>query len=150
MVDFAFARVVLGALVGWLSRRQQEAMAYLLEENRILRRQLRGRRLRLTDDERRRLAVRGHRLGRRALREVATIVTPGYDSALASATLAVEAGFRYAVEVNPAALYGPGQTPDCPRPSRLRGRPIHLGRKSLANGGGLSREKWRLLPVRGW
>ena len=51
-------------------------MAYLIEENRILRGQLRGRRLRLTDDERRRLAVRGHRLGRRALRHVATIVTP--------------------------------------------------------------------------
>ena len=76
MIDVAFARVVLGALASWLSRRQQEAMAYLLEENRILRRQLRGRRLRLTDDERRRLTVRGHRLGRRALREVVTIVTP--------------------------------------------------------------------------
>ena len=50
-------------------------MAYLVEENRILRGQLVGR-LRLTDDERRRLAVRGHRLGRRALGDVATIVTP--------------------------------------------------------------------------
>jgi transposase len=35
-----------------------------------------GRRLRLTDDERRRLAVHGHRLGRRALGDFATIVTP--------------------------------------------------------------------------
>src|SRR5262249_39485673 len=34
------------------------------------------RRLRLTDDDRRRLAVRAHRLGRQALRDVATIVTP--------------------------------------------------------------------------
>ena len=51
-------------------------MAYLIEENRILRQQLHGRRLRLTDDERRRLGVRGHRLGRRALGDVATIVTP--------------------------------------------------------------------------
>ena len=33
-------------------------MAYLIDENRILRGQLRGRRLRLADDERRRLAVR--------------------------------------------------------------------------------------------
>jgi hypothetical protein len=32
--------------------------------------------IRLTDEERRRLAVQGHRLGRRRLREVATIVTP--------------------------------------------------------------------------
>ena len=76
MFDVAFARVVLGALAGWMSHRQQEAIADLTEENRILRRQLRGRRLRLTDDERRRLAVRGHRLGRRALSDLATIVTP--------------------------------------------------------------------------
>jgi hypothetical protein len=41
-----------------------------------LRRQLGGRRLRLTDDDRRRLAVRAFRVGRRALREIATIVTP--------------------------------------------------------------------------
>jgi putative transposase len=37
---------------------------------------LRGRRLRLTDDQRRRLAVLGERLGRRVLTRVATIVTP--------------------------------------------------------------------------
>src|SRR5712691_8279315 len=51
-------------------------MAYLMEENRILRGQLSGRRLQLTDDDRRRLAVRGQRLGRRLLSQVATIVTP--------------------------------------------------------------------------
>ena len=46
----------------------------LLAENRILRGQLTGRG-RLTDDERRRLAAQGRRLGRRHLRQVATIVT---------------------------------------------------------------------------
>jgi HTH-like domain len=51
-------------------------VAYLVEENRILRKQLQGRRLRLSDEERCRLALRGHRLGRRVLRQVATIVTP--------------------------------------------------------------------------
>ena len=51
-------------------------LAYLIEENRVLRRQLGGRRLRLTDDDRRKLAARAYRLGRQALREVATIVTP--------------------------------------------------------------------------
>jgi putative transposase len=50
-------------------------MAYLIEENRILRGHMRGR-IRLTDEDRRRLAVHGHRLGRRRLRDVATIVTP--------------------------------------------------------------------------
>jgi hypothetical protein len=48
--------------------------AYLIEENRILRRQLGGRRLRLTDDHRRRLAAHAYELGRHALRQVATIV----------------------------------------------------------------------------
>ena len=67
-------RLLLAALAG-LDRRQQGAVAYLIEENRILRGHVRGR-IRLTDDERRRLAVYGHRLGRRRLHDVATIVTP--------------------------------------------------------------------------
>jgi putative transposase len=69
-------QMLLMGLTGWLARREREALAYLIEENRLLRRQLGGRRLRLTDDDRRRLAVRASRLGRQALREVATIVTP--------------------------------------------------------------------------
>ena len=68
--------MLLLVLTGWLERREREALAYLIEENRLLRRQLGGRRLRLTEDDRRRLAVRAYRLGRRTLREIATIVTP--------------------------------------------------------------------------
>jgi hypothetical protein len=68
--------MLLIALTGWLERRDREAIAYLMEENRLLRRQLGGRRLRLTDDDRRRLAARAFRLGRQALRQMATIVTP--------------------------------------------------------------------------
>jgi putative transposase len=66
----------LAALAGWLNRHQHDVIAYLVEENRVLRAQLRGRRLRLSDDQRRRLGERGHRLVREALRQVATIVTP--------------------------------------------------------------------------
>ena len=68
--------MLLLVLTSWLERREREAIAYLIEEHRLLRRQLGGRRLRFTDDERRRLAVRAHRLGRQALRDIATIVTP--------------------------------------------------------------------------
>jgi putative transposase len=68
--------MLLLVVTDWLERREWEAIAYLIEENRLLRRQLGGRRLRFTDDHRRRLAVRAHRLGRQALRELATIVTP--------------------------------------------------------------------------
>ena len=63
-------------LIGWLDREERDALAFLIEENRILRAQLGGRRLRLTADDRRRLAVRAFRVGRRVLRQVATIVTP--------------------------------------------------------------------------
>ena len=66
----------LGVLIGWLDRHERDALAYLMEENRILRAQLGGRRLRLSDDDRRRLAVRAFRLGRRARRQVGTVVTP--------------------------------------------------------------------------
>jgi hypothetical protein len=56
VVDVLFLRVLLAALVSWLDRQQHEALAYLIEENHVLRRQLRGRRLRLSDDDCRRLA----------------------------------------------------------------------------------------------
>jgi hypothetical protein len=46
------------ALAGWLNQQQQDIVAYLSEENRVLREQLKGKRLRFTDDQRRRLAPR--------------------------------------------------------------------------------------------
>ena len=49
-------------LTCWLERREREALAYLIEDNRVLRRQLGGWRLRVTDDDRRRLAVRAQQL----------------------------------------------------------------------------------------
>ena len=64
------------ALAGWLNRHQQDVIDYLLTENRILKAQLNGHRLQLTDDQRRRLAVRAKKLGRTCLREIATLVTP--------------------------------------------------------------------------
>ncbi len=64
------------AIAGWIQREQQAAIVYLLEENRVLKARLRGRKLRLTDDERRRLAVKGKALGRKLLAEAAGIVTP--------------------------------------------------------------------------
>src|SRR4030095_13653935 len=68
--------MLLLPLTSWLDRREREMLAYLIEENRVLRRQVGGRRLRLTDDDRRRPAGGAYRLGRLALREIATIVTP--------------------------------------------------------------------------
>jgi transposase InsO family protein len=61
---------------GWVNRHQQAVIEYLLEENRVLRAVNGPRRLRLTDDQRRRIAVKGRVLGRRHLAAVAGIVTP--------------------------------------------------------------------------
>ena len=69
-------RLLLICLAGWLNQQQQDAIEYLQEENRVLREQLSGKRLRFSDDQRRRLAVRAKRLGWRMLHELTTIVTP--------------------------------------------------------------------------
>ena len=61
---------------GWMNRHQADLIEYLREENRVLREHLGPRPLRLTDAQRRRLAVRGQKLGRRILTQVAGIVTP--------------------------------------------------------------------------
>ncbi len=68
--------MMLVALAGWVNEQQLSVITYLKEENRVLREQLGGRRLRFTDDQRRRLAAKGKALGRRVLRELGTIVTP--------------------------------------------------------------------------
>jgi transposase InsO family protein len=69
-------RFVLIAVAGWMNQRQLQVIDYLREENRVLREQLGERRLRLNDDQRRRLAAKAKGLGRKILAEVATIVTP--------------------------------------------------------------------------
>src|ERR1700719_3505772 len=69
-------RFVLIAVAGWMNQRQLQMIDYLREENRVLREQLGGRRMRLNDDQRRRLVVKAKGLGRKLLAEVATIVTP--------------------------------------------------------------------------
>jgi len=69
-------QLVLISLAGWMSQQQQDVIDYLQEGNRLLREQLGSKRLRLNDDQRRRLAVQAKKLGRRVLHELATIVTP--------------------------------------------------------------------------
>ena len=64
------------ALAGWLNQQQQDIVAYLSEENRVLREQFKGKRIRFTDDQRRRLAAKGKALGRKVLGEICTLVTP--------------------------------------------------------------------------
>ena len=67
---------LLMTFAGWVNRRQLAMIDYLKEENLVLRQQLGGGKLRFTDDQRRRLAVKGRALGRRVLDEIAGLVTP--------------------------------------------------------------------------
>ena len=76
MNAFQAWQLLLVALAGWINRHQQDVIDYIQEENRILKHKLKGKRIRFTDDERRRLAVKGKILGRKVLREAASIVTP--------------------------------------------------------------------------
>ena len=69
-------RFMLIAVSGWMNHRQLQVIDYLREENRALREQLGDRRVCLDDHQRRRLAVKAKALGRKALAEVAGIVTP--------------------------------------------------------------------------
>jgi hypothetical protein len=67
---------LLMLFAGWVNRHQQDVIEYLQAENRALREQLGGKRLRFTDQQRRRLAVKAKAVGRKRLFELDTLVTP--------------------------------------------------------------------------
>ena len=69
-------RFLLVALAGWINQQQCDVIDYLREENRVLREQLGGRRMRFSNDQRVRLAAKAKKIGRRALTEIGTLVTP--------------------------------------------------------------------------
>ena len=76
VIDATAVRLLSFTLAAWLHQRDADAISYLLEENRTLRAQIGHRPLHLNDDQRRRLAVLGRRLGRARLRTLASLVTP--------------------------------------------------------------------------
>src|SRR5271169_6180226 len=69
-------QLLLVIFAGWVNRHQLDVIEYLQEENRMLKERLGGRRIRLTDAERCRLARKAHALGRNVLNELHTLVTP--------------------------------------------------------------------------
>ena len=64
------------ALAGWLNREQAAVVDYVCEENCVLRELVPGMRIRLSDDQRRRLAVKIKALGQRLHETCCSIVTP--------------------------------------------------------------------------
>ena len=77
-------QLLLVCLAGWINRHQLDVIAYIQEENKILKSKLESKQIRFTDDERRRLVVKGKAFGRSVLREVASIVTPQRVNAISS------------------------------------------------------------------
>jgi putative transposase len=68
-------KILLAYITGSVDQHLLLRNEYLVTENRMLRRQLKGR-VRLSDGERKTLAELGQKLGKQALEEVATIVKP--------------------------------------------------------------------------
>ena len=77
-------QLLLVCLAGWINRHQLDVIAYIQEENKILKSKLKGKRIRFTNDERRRLAVKGKALGRR-------VVPP--ENAIQAKTAVTKGGF---------------------------------------------------------
>ena len=69
-------RMLLFAIAGWLNEEQRGKIDFLQEQIRVFQELHGGKRLRLNDHQRRRLAAKGKRLGRRVLGSLVTIVTP--------------------------------------------------------------------------
>ena len=89
--------VLIAMAAGWLQRHQPQVITYLIAENRLLKAQLGGRPLRLTDTDRRRLAALAHPLvgivddegtSRRVVPDV-TVVRKASDTPTAAATVTV-------------------------------------------------------------
>ncbi len=71
-------QIYLAVLAGWMNRKQQKVIEYLLEENQILKQQFEstGKKLRLDNHQRRNLAKRGKAMGWAQLQQYATLVRP--------------------------------------------------------------------------
>jgi putative transposase len=79
--------LMVAIVAGWVNQQLQELVDYLLTENRVLKETHGSKRIVLTDDQRRRLAVKGKILGRKRLEEFGTLFTP----------VAMEKGLRFAI-----------------------------------------------------
>lgn len=71
-----YLQLLLLTLSGWVNRHQQAVIEYLQAENRALREQLGPKRIRWTDAQRLLLATKAKAIGRGALKQLGTIVTP--------------------------------------------------------------------------
>ena len=69
-------QLLLIILAGWINRQQQALLDFQRLQIEALLKQLGKKRILLSDDQRKLLAVKGKAIGRKALKEVSLIVTP--------------------------------------------------------------------------
>ena len=81
-------------LVGWVQREQQKIILFYQAELEAVMKAQGKKRLLLTDDQRRLLAVKGKSLGRKALMELTHHWHAGHDPALASPVGGSEMGLQ--------------------------------------------------------
>jgi len=93
--------LLLVIFADWVSRQQQSVIEYLQAENEVVKSQQKGRRITLTDDERRKLAVKGKALGRKLLSEAACIVTSDTILAWHRRLVAAKCTFRRRTQERP-------------------------------------------------
>ena len=69
-------RFILVCLAGWINREQQSVIEYLREEIHVLRELLGSKKVRFSDDQRRRLARKAKQVKFGRLKEIANLATP--------------------------------------------------------------------------
>ncbi len=68
--------MILTMLAGWINQHQQDVIEYLKTENAILKEKIGKKRIILSDEQRRKLAVLAKRIGRNGLSEICGIFSP--------------------------------------------------------------------------
>ena len=69
-------KLMVVALAGWINQQQEDVIGYLREEVRVLKELQGKKRLRFSDDQRRRLARKAKLIGYGRLKEIVGLVTP--------------------------------------------------------------------------
>ncbi len=117
----------IGMMVGgWIHREQEAVVAYQKEEIRALTEMLGGKRMRFTDAQRRRLALKAQPLSHAKLRELGSLVTPD----TLTRWFRKYAGAKY----DSYAKRGPGRPP---KPQHIRDLVVRLAQENV--GGGYTR-----------
>src|SRR6266850_83357 len=130
----AAAHAIVTALSGWIHREQEAIVAYQQEEIRALREMLGGKRLRFTDAQRRRLALKGRPLSHAQLRDLGSLVTPD----TLTRWFRKYAGAKY----DSHAKRGPGRPP---KPQPIRDLVVRLADENVGWGYTRIRDVMRLL-----